>query len=121
MSNDSAHFQTQDAIINEHSIETSEIKTEERKPNFSCHHVTIQDCIYQRLYHRISDLNKIERVLTYCIRFISRCKRISTEQAEALSVTEIEAARSYLVKKRTRQGVSRRNFDLTRIKGSEDI
>ncbi|XP_018371804.1 PREDICTED: uncharacterized protein LOC108766798 [Trachymyrmex cornetzi] len=98
MSNDSASCQTQDAVANEHSIETNEIKTEERKPNSSCHHTIIQDCIYQRLYHRMSDLNKIERVLAYCLRFISRCKRISMKQAEALSVTEIEAARSYLIR-----------------------
>ncbi|XP_039309090.1 uncharacterized protein LOC105201565 [Solenopsis invicta] len=104
ISSNSDDFQSQGYTSEAQAVETEEIKSEERRSKVVSHHTRMQDAIFQHLYSRISDLNKLERVLAYCLRFISRCKAGSKESSEQLTIAEIETARSHLVKNAQAEG-----------------
>lgn len=78
--------------------ETKEIHAEERKLKLACHSTNIQESIFQDLYRRISDLNKIERVLAHCLRFISNCKFKGKGRTKPLTMVDIETARLHLIR-----------------------
>jgi len=79
-------------------LETTYVKTEERRFKSSCHHITKQESIFQDLYIKFSNLSKIERVLAYCQRFICNCQSGNKIREKHLRSDEIDEARSLLIK-----------------------
>ncbi|XP_018374629.1 PREDICTED: uncharacterized protein LOC108768626 [Trachymyrmex cornetzi] len=98
ISNASKDIQPQSSSLEEQFVETEEIKSEERHTRIPVCHARMPDSIFQNLFSRFSDLSKLERILAYCLRFISRCRSKLKGIHELLTIEEIELARFHLLK-----------------------
>lgn len=100
MSENSTEFYVSTHINEEkgnHLHTMEEVAVEERSVKSSCLSTDKQVSIFQMLYSKIFDFNKIERILAFCLRFVSNCK-VNNKRSGPLEVAEIENAKLHLIK-----------------------
>lgn len=71
-----------------------EAGAEERKKEQTCHIIRDKQAIFQEILDKYSSLTKIERVLTYCLRFVINLRGRSSER-ELGRLTSLELQRAH--------------------------
>lgn len=76
-----------------------EIQAEERRTSVVCALVNEGESVIQKIFDKFSSLTRIERVLAYCLRYVSNARASSDERILShLSVAELQKARELLIR-----------------------